>query len=989
MFSKLKGNVDRRSEATNRASRTPGTGWSKPTPTKEQPVKGNGKGKTTSTSSSSSASTSSQGGSLFNKLDSFFDKEKGSKSSGKASSSSPNSGGGGGGSDGKKKMVEMSKDQLDRLQKELVALRTAKATLEAKVSAGASSLSASSGSGSKKKDLLSGMKMFGRNKSKQDVEAEIAQATAGLQAELAAERRALKELRSEVTLHKETKDQLVHSLQDLQADLDDQRQSFKTSQAALSEKNASLQTTIDSQSAQIKRLTAAAAAATAKEAKKSSTSSISPLGSDGGEPASAAPAAAAEAAPTTDSSAAATTSTSAAEVAAAVDHAVAEAALAQSQATAELEESLRTMTEESGIKRLKLERAEKAAAEQAMEIEGLRSQLQKASDAASAAGRARQQAEWSLEEVEDKLRNRDATVLGLEEEVAALSKECAALEEKCGTATAKAEDTQTILDEMLVKCTKVEEEAAQLTKTNKWYEGELEASNKALALAGKKSNDTETDLTKANDKLTADFAKQKAKLTAEIDTMKRTVSTAASKLTDEMSAKKAAEADVTRVEKLLEASQASDAESRADGVQLEKKLAEATAKLADVQNVQEALEASEMALKTSEQESTMMAEASERAVESGNHTATKLAEAEGANKKLSAEVEEMIERLAAETTSAESVSAQLAEAEAALATKTQALAELESARDALLAKTGTLTAECETATAALKAAEVQATLKAAEVTAVSERATAEVSRLERALQDSEAQRKLDQKKSTKSIRDLSKQLQRLESGGGGGGGGSGGSGSKGWAGNRSPSPVGPASSNTGNLTSPASASSLPVRTTSSGAANSGGESAFVTPSRPMPASRRSVVANGNASPMTSQQAISRSRGSPQKHGGGAHGVPWYKDRLQFYESHTEELTTDLKQKSKIIQMYLMRERTGKLGPKRPDLTKAMPTPAPGMMGRMLGSAPKQINGMTLELAVEMTTRLQQVTEDTLMKNIQLQESLEMLSQQLVPAGSGK
>ena len=290
---------------------------------------------------------------------------------------------------------------------------------------------------------------------------------------------------------------------------------------------------------------------------------------------------------------------------------------------------------------------------------------------------------------------------------------------------------------------------------------------------------------------------------------------------------------------------------------------------------------------------------------------------------------------------------------------------LETTRDTLLAKMGTLTAEYEAATAALTEAETQSAAKAAELAAASETRTTEVSRLERELEDSEAQRKLDQKRNTKSIRDLSKQLQRLESGGG----------------RRSPVPS-PSSNSAGGMSPSASATPSPVQSASS----SGGGS-YTTPSRPMPASRRSAAATGN-SPMTSQQAISRARSPRSSSSGGAHGVSWYKERLQFYESHTEELTTDLKAKSKIIQMYLLRENSGKLGPKRPGHASVKPAAAPGMMGRMLGvSTPNVINGMTHELAAEMNTRLQQVTEDALLKNIQLQESLEMMSRQFASDNS--
>eukprot|EP00053_Salpingoeca_punica_P018612 m.183125 g.183125 ORF g.183125 m.183125 type:complete len:815 (-) comp17468_c0_seq1:1612-4056(-) len=104
------------------------------------------------------------------------------------------------------------------------------------------------------------------------------------------------------------------------------------------------------------------------------------------------------------------------------------------------------------------------------------------------------------------------------------------------------------------------------------------------------------------------------------------------------------------------------------------------------------------------------------------------------------------------------------------------------------------------------------------------------------------------------------------------------------------------------------------------------------------------------------------------------------ERISFYESHVATLTEDLKSKGKIIQQFLLREQTGALGPSSLDANKLERTKQRGMMASVFkGSTSKEV---TVEMAMEINAKLQEVLEDTLLKNIQLKDSLDVLSQEI-------
>lgn len=93
-------------------------------------------------------------------------------------------------------------------------------------------------------------------------------------------------------------------------------------------------------------------------------------------------------------------------------------------------------------------------------------------------------------------------------------------------------------------------------------------------------------------------------------------------------------------------------------------------------------------------------------------------------------------------------------------------------------------------------------------------------------------------------------------------------------------------------------------------------------------------------------------------------------KIDFYESHVKDLTEDVKNKAKIIQSYLLREKRGQLLP---------PKKAPPPSSNMLLSFTRNPSS---ELTAEANQKLQQVTEDTLLQNIHLRESLDVMSAQI-------
>jgi hypothetical protein len=573
----------------------------------------------------------------------------------------------------------------------------------------------------------------------------------------------------------------------------------------------------------------------------------------------------------------------------------------------------------------------------------------------------------ATEELDDKVRSQDMTITGLKDETSTLTAELSTVRDKLSALRDREIETRTKGSEFAAKVVVLEAEVAKLSSTNDWYQSELEAATAAHSMADKNGKSVASDLSTANEALSA-----------ELEVIKRTISTAASKLTQEMSARSAADTEIKKLEAQMKSLQTSEAEARMVASALEVSIGELNDKLkaagqeeserlqvvagmeAAVAASQQAVTAAEqenvLALKTAEQESAMMAQASERAVLGERQTSERLAAEEATTAKLKSEVATLSKQLATESEQVDALTERLVTATRSAEEKAAASIAVEVARSTAESRSDALAAELAAATTLHTAAAAARNREAEDAINKAEVATVETVRLERALADSEAQRKLDQKKSTMSLRDLSKQLQRLEASQGSG---------------AAPRRSSPTSSTASSATKPNSPGPA--------AAGSGG----LASESSLKHASAALTGPGGRAGGTRQQGAS----PPRNISGGQHGLQWHKERLQFYESHSEELTADLKGKSKIIQMYLLRDQKGKLEPRRKgqESTKAPPpTSTFGSMTAAFSSKPKTVNGITLELALEMNTRLQQVTEDALLKNIQLQESLDVLSSQLSP-----
>ncbi|PNF15355.1 hypothetical protein B7P43_G00995 [Cryptotermes secundus] len=117
------------------------------------------------------------------------------------------------------------------------------------------------------------------------------------------------------------------------------------------------------------------------------------------------------------------------------------------------------------------------------------------------------------------------------------------------------------------------------------------------------------------------------------------------------------------------------------------------------------------------------------------------------------------------------------------------------------------------------------------------------------------------------------------------------------------------------------------------------------------------------------------------------------EKLGFLEEHTSQLVAELQKKTRIVQYYIMREQSGALssasmdqnklpssGQKRKK-TKAELSRHRGIMASVYGSQALDDN-MTLELSLEINRKLQEVLEDTLLKNIMLKENIDTLGREI-------
>lgn len=105
------------------------------------------------------------------------------------------------------------------------------------------------------------------------------------------------------------------------------------------------------------------------------------------------------------------------------------------------------------------------------------------------------------------------------------------------------------------------------------------------------------------------------------------------------------------------------------------------------------------------------------------------------------------------------------------------------------------------------------------------------------------------------------------------------------------------------------------------------------------------------------------------------------DKMEFFEGHVHQLTEELKRKTKIIQSYILREEAGTLSPAVMDAVKVRRSKQRGVMASVFSS--KQADGaLTLELSLEISSKMQAVLEDTLLKNMTLKENIETLANEI-------
>ncbi|CAK8674452.1 unnamed protein product [Clavelina lepadiformis] len=89
------------------------------------------------------------------------------------------------------------------------------------------------------------------------------------------------------------------------------------------------------------------------------------------------------------------------------------------------------------------------------------------------------------------------------------------------------------------------------------------------------------------------------------------------------------------------------------------------------------------------------------------------------------------------------------------------------------------------------------------------------------------------------------------------------------------------------------------------------------------------------------------------------------EKIDFLTEHVQQLLGAVQKKQRIILHYIMREESGALAPPRP-----------------VNDGHKSKSSLTLELSIEINRKMQSVLEDTLLKNITLKESLEVLGKEV-------
>lgn len=98
------------------------------------------------------------------------------------------------------------------------------------------------------------------------------------------------------------------------------------------------------------------------------------------------------------------------------------------------------------------------------------------------------------------------------------------------------------------------------------------------------------------------------------------------------------------------------------------------------------------------------------------------------------------------------------------------------------------------------------------------------------------------------------------------------------------------------------------------------------------------------------------------------------EKIEFLEDHNKQLLEEVQKKSRIIQLYVMREDTGSMSSDFVDKHKEQLAKKGGILhadGRI-----------TLELSMEMNHKLQAVLEETLLKNMTLKDNIDTLGKEI-------
>lgn len=802
--------------------------------------------------------------------------------------------------------------------------------------------------------------------------------------EVANLQRKINELEAEIMLHKETKDHLANELQSVNGDFDDQRVSYQTTIADLTRANSEL------------HVAAAAAAAAAVAAVSSTTVTTPDQGAvkegDGDDVTASAMVVRAGAA------------------AAVPPVPVTTPPPAEAAQSLETLQKLQQEQHNAKIIEAKCTRLSEELKRQGKDVEQMRGQLRRETDKAlhqaSELTRAHSDAErLRIDASRERLcaEKGRASSRALAEMHTLLQQRLAECEAVLNAENERADAAEAELQRLNLLLEASDEERLSLTKR---HAADTEASKEErLSLAKRHAAETEDTASLMANLMTAQTA-----LSAELNEKNQALEDGAAELA-------AVQEDLTDSTLEIERLNRLNADVKLANEALQNQVDELEPQVAALSRLQAMLDAEIESRTVLQQENTMLVTASEKISATYSASGETLAIEREAAKKAAAKIEALEAALVAEEVRVKDLDAQVVVANSALE-----MAKAEQNR--LAARDGELSSEMEAQAAAQAAVEsanakekssLEAAIAALELVVAAERDSA--AQFKQRLADSETQRKLDQKQSSKNLKNLTRELQKHKpkgfvrgrgrrSGGDSGGDdassiGIGGSGSAGLAVDGPPPPpkkaarAGPGGAglqpptdtlnHAGRMGTRNEVGALEAAPELSAGAARGKTSSAASAAVAVAVQRtRHLAPTSGASGSATARRPSSARGCP---------ICLKKDeKISFYVRHSDELTADLQNKGRIIQTFLVREERGQIGP---AADPARPKPKPKSLGLLnplnrvataLG-VNKGKGAMTLELAMEINGKLQQVIEDTLLQNIHLRESLDLMSSQPARAGA--